>query len=297
MEHLQGILPTFNNVTTTVKLKGKDVKIHGLCTGSVAVKTNFKKKKGFGELAKLNILLDKNYTDYLPIWVWVIEHPDGLIVIDTGENAQVTDLDKYLKSESWFLRFQFKNAAKFQILENQELNHQFENINLNIDDVRLVVLTHLHLDHTDGLKFFPNQEIIVGEIEYKRADSNMPSTYPNWFKPNKVNYKYNKIEIFNQAYPITQGEDLLYIPTPGHTIGHSSILFKTDHFDIIFSGDTSYTQEQVLINELAGVNADYKLTAKTYKNILDYSRLRKTIYLPTHDENAGRRLVSNTFLS
>ena len=297
MEHLQGILPTFNNVTTTVKLKGKDVKIHGLCTGSVAVKTNFKKKKGFGELAKLNILLDKNYTDYLPIWVWVIEHPDGLIVIDTGENAQVTDLDKYLKSESWFLRFQFKNAAKFQILDNQELNHQFENINLNIDDVRLVVLTHLHLDHTDGLKFFPNQEIIVGEIEYKRADSNMPSTYPNWFKPNKVNYKYNKIEIFNQAYPITQGEDLLYIPTPGHTIGHSSILFKTDHFDIIFSGDTSYTQEQVLINELAGVNADYKLTAKTYKNILDYSRLRKTIYLPTHDENAGRRLVSNTFLS
>lgn len=297
MEHLQGILPTFNNVTTTVKLKGKDVKIHGLCTGSVAVKTNFKKKKGFGELAKLNILLDKNYTDYLPIWVWVIEHPDGLIVIDTGENAQVTDLDKYLKSESWFLRFQFKNAAKFQILENQELNHQFENINLNIDDVRLVVLTHLHLDHTDGLKFFPNQEIIVGEIEYTRADSNMPSTYPNWFKPNKVNYKYNKIEIFNQAYPITQGENLLYIPTPGHTIGHSSILFKTDHFDIIFSGDTSYTQEQVLINELAGVNADYKLTAKTYKNILDYSRLRKTIYLPTHDENAGRRLVSNTFLS
>lgn len=297
MEHLQGILPTFNNVTTTVNLNGKDVKIHGLCTGSVAVKTNFKKKKGFGELAKLNILLDKNYTEYLPIWVWVIEHPDGLIVIDTGENAQVTDLDKYLKSESWFLRFQFKNAAKFQILENQELNHQFENINLSIDDVKLVVLTHLHLDHTDGLKFFPKQEIIVGDIEYKRADSNMPSTYPNWFKPNKVTYQKNKIEIFNQAYPITQGEDLLYIPTPGHTIGHSSILFKIDHFDIIFSGDTSYTQEQVLINELAGVNADYKLTAKTYKNILDYSRLRKTIYLPTHDENAGRRLVSNTFLS
>lgn len=297
MEYLQGILPNFNNVTTTVKLKGKDVKIHGLCTGSVAVKTNFKKKKGFGELAKLNILLDKNYTDYLPIWVWVIEHPEGLIVIDTGENAQVTDLDKYLKSESWFLRFQFKNAAKFQILENQELNHQFEKINLSIDDVKLVVLTHLHLDHTDGLKFFPKQEIIVGDIEYKSANSNMPSTYPNWFKPNKVAYQDNKIEIFNKAHPITQGEDLLYIPTPGHTIGHSSILFKTDHFDIIFSGDTSYTQEQVLINELAGVNADYKLTAKTYENILDYSRLRKTIYLPTHDENAGQRLVNNTFLS
>lgn len=297
MEHIQCILPTFNNVTTTVKLKGKDVKVHGLCTGSVAVKTNFKKKNGFGELAKLNILLDKNYTNYLPIWVWVIEHPDGLIVIDTGENTQVTDLDKYLAKESWFLRFQFKHAAKFQILENQELNHQFASINLKIDDVKLVVLTHLHLDHTDGLKFFPKQEIIVGDIEFKRADSNMPSTYPQWFKPNKVTFQNNKIEIFNEAYPITQVEDLLYIPTPGHTIGHSSILFKTDHFDIIFSGDTSYSQQQVLMNELAGVNADYKLTAKTYNNLIEYSRLRKTIYLPTHDENAGQRLVNNTFLS
>ncbi len=296
MEQILGILPTFSNVTTSVKLKGKDVKIHGLCTGSVAVKANFKKKKGIGELAKLNILLDNHYTDFLPIWVWVIEHPDGIIVIDTGENAQVTDLDKYLMMESWFLRFQFKNAAKFKILDNQELNHQFASINLNIDDVKLVVLTHLHLDHTDGLKFFPKQEIIVGDIEYKRASSNMPSTYPTWFKPNKVNYQNSKIEIFNQAYPITQGEDLLYIPTPGHTIGHSSILFKTDNFDIIFSGDTSYSQEQVLMNELAGVNADYKLSAKTYKNLIEYATKRKTIYLPTHDENAGERLANKEFL-
>lgn len=297
MGQIQSISPIFKNVTTTVKLKGKEVKIHGLCTGSVAVKTNFKKKKGISELAKLNILLDKYYTEYLPIWVWVIEHPDGLLVIDTGENAQVTDLDKYLEKESWFLRFQFKNAAKFKIDETQELSHQFSSINLKIEDVKLVVLTHLHLDHTDGLKFFPKQEIIVGDIEFKRPNSNMPSTYPKWFNPHKVNYQNNKIEIFNKAYPITQGEDLLYIPTPGHTIGHSSILFKTDDFDIIFSGDTSYNQEQVLINELAGVNADYKLTALTYKNIVDYSKIRETIYLPTHDENAGQRLVAGTFLT
>ena len=28
----------------------------------------------------------------------------------------------------------------------------------------------------------------------------------------------------------------------------------------------------------------------TYKNIVDYSKIRETIYLPTHDENAGQRL-------
>lgn len=289
-------ISTFENISTIVKLNGKEVKIHALCTGTVAVKRNFRTKKGVGELAKLNILLDHHYTEYLPIWVWVIEHPEGLIVIDTGENAEIKDLDKYLAKESRFLRFQFNHACKFNIDPKDELNYQFDKVNLKLDDVKLVVLTHLHLDHTDGLKFFPKQEIIVGDYEFNHPNNNMPSTFPSWFKPNKVNYKQDRIEIFNQAYPITRAADLLYIPTPGHTHGHSSIVFKTDDFDIIFAGDTSYNQEQVIKGELAGVNADYKKSKQTYKNLLGYAANRKTIYLPTHDENAGLRLSNKDFL-
>ncbi len=220
------MIPSYQNVTTTVKLKGKEVKVHALCTGTVAVKRNFRTKNGVGPLAKLNILFDKQYTEYLPIWVWVIEHPEGIVVIDTGEISEINNLDKYLSKESGFMRFQFKHAAKFGIEEKDELNFQFEKINLNLDDVKLVALTHLHLDHTDGLRFFPKQEIIVGNHEFNHPNSNMPTTYPTWFKPNKVDYIQNRIDVFNRAYPITATEDLLYIPTPGHTQGHSSIIFK-----------------------------------------------------------------------
>jgi glyoxylase-like metal-dependent hydrolase (beta-lactamase superfamily II) len=124
----------------------------------------------------------------------------------------------------------------------------------------------------------------------------MPSTFPYWFNPKKVNYTQNRIEVFNQAYPITHAEDLLYIPTPGHTPGHSSVVFKTDDFDLIFAGDVSYHQDQVLKGELAGANTDYKKSSLTYKNLLDYATIRKTIYLPTHDEDAGQRLVMKEFL-
>lgn len=109
-------------------------------------------------------------------------------------------------------------------------------------------------------------------------------------------YKQNRIDVFNEVYPITVSEDLLYIPTPGHTLGHSSIIFKTDDFDIIFAGDSSYNQGQVISGELAGVNADYKKTKQTYKNLLDHAINRKTIYLPTHDENAAQRLANKEFL-
>jgi N-acyl homoserine lactone hydrolase len=286
----------YQNASTTVKLRGKDVKVHALCTGTVAVKQNFRTKNGIGELAKINILLGSQYTEYMPIWVWVIEHPDGLMVVDTGEIAAIGNQNKYLAEESRFMRYFFKHGAKFDIGENDELDHQFASVNLKTEDVKLVVLTHLHLDHTDGLKFFPKAEILVGEHEYKHPNGNMPTTYPSWFKPNPVLYKKNKADIFGEAFPIISSDDLLYVPTPGHTAGHSSVIFRTDEFDIIFAGDTSYNQEQVLAGELAGVNADYAKSGRTYKNLMDYAGAYKTIYLPSHDGNAGNRLINKSFL-
>jgi glyoxylase-like metal-dependent hydrolase (beta-lactamase superfamily II) len=299
MEHRKDIInpnPVYENVTTTVKLKGQDVKVHGLCVGTVAVKTTFKTKKGNGFLSKINILLAKYYTEYMPIWVWVIEHPEGLIVVDTGENTDSMDVDKYLSKESWYAKYQFKNACNVKIQSQNELNNQLKKVNLKVEDVKLVVLTHMHLDHIDGLKFFPKQEIMVGNFEFTHPDNVFSSILPSWFNPNKVEYVNNRIEVFNQAYPVTKAEDLLYIPTPGHTLGHSSLVFKTDDFDIIFAGDSSYDQAQVINGELPGANTDYVKTAETYKNLLAYASLRKTVYLPTHDANSGQRLVSKSFL-
>ena len=242
------------------------------------------------------MLFDKQFTEYMPIWVWVIEHPDGLMLIDKGEISSVKDLDKYLAKESAFFRYFFKHPAKFGVEEKDELNYQFEKVNLKTDDVQLVVLTHLHLNHTDRLKFFPKQEIIVGDTEFARASGNMPTTYPSWFKPNKVNYTQNRVAVFNEAFPITSSEDVLYVPSPGHTAGHSSVIFKTDDFDIFFAGDVSYNQGQVLSNELAGVNADYKKSRETYKRLMAYATNHKTIYLPSHDAGSAMRLQEKSFI-
>lgn len=299
MKHKKDIVnpnPIYENVTTTVKLKGKDVKIHGLCVGSVAVKTTFKTKKGEGFLSKINILLANYYTEYMPIWVWVIEHPEGIIVIDTGENADSMEVDQYLSKESWYARYQFKNACNVKIQRQSEINQQLSGINIKVDDVKLVVLTHMHLDHIDGLRNFPKQEIMVGDFEFTHPDNVFKSILPAWFKPNRLSYQPGKIEVFDAAFPVTQAEDLLYIPTPGHTPGHSSLVFRTDEFDIMFAGDASYDQAQVLNGELPGANTDYKKTAETYQKLLSYASLRKTIYLPTHDANSGKRLKSKSFL-
>jgi N-acyl homoserine lactone hydrolase len=293
----QIIQPTvFQNITTIVKVSGKDVKVHALCTGMVAVKTAFRARKGSGAIAKINILLDQQFTEYMPIWVWIIEHPEGVIAIDTGETVKAKDRKNYLANESAYSRYISQRTSKFIIEQEDELNQQLSKINFKPQNIDLVILTHLHLDHTDGLRFFPKTEIIVNQFEYDHPYANLPTTYPSWFKPKLVNYKEDRIEVFGKAFPITKAEDVLYIPTPGHTNGHSSVVLKTDDVDIIFAGDTSYYQDQLLKDEIAGVNKDFTKTRETYRKFMNYASLRPTVYLPSHDVNSGKRLLNKTLL-
>jgi len=281
--------------TSVVKCKGQDVKIHAIQTGFVAVKRSHRTNKTAHFLTPLKISLDKHFTEFMPIWAWVIEHPEGVIVIDTGENAAVMNPD-YFKPAGKLITKYSKRNLKFDVLKENEIGFQLRQLGIKNDDIKNVVLTHLHLDHTDGLKDFPNVEVILNENEYKKPSGHFPELVPNWFKPKTVRYKNDFIEVFNQAYPLTKAEDMLLIPTNGHTKNHASVLFKTDDFDILFAGDVCYNQKQLIENDLPGINVNYKKSRKTYKNIKVYAEKHDLIFLPSHDMDAAKRLTEKQYL-
>lgn len=287
--------PSYPGITTTIQVAGKPIKVHAVSTGTVAVKRNFMTRRGPGIFSKVNIILDSHYTEYLPIWVWIIDHPDGVIMVDTGEIDAVNNAD-HLAGENPITRFINNSICRFGVDAKDNLDLKLSEIGIRAEAVKLIAFTHLHLDHTDGIRFFPKAEFIVSEYEYKHPYSNLPSTYPSWFRPNRVNYRKGQIEIFDSAHAITGDGRILYIPTPGHTRGHSSVVLRGDEYDLIFAGDTSYTQGQVLQDELAGANIDYTLTRQTYAKLMQYASGRKSIYLPSHDPAAGDRLRDKLFL-
>ena len=67
------------------------MKIHAISTGTVAVKIRQIEGSGRGKRRQLNMLLDREWTEPLPIYCYAIEHPEGMIVVDTGETAQTAD--------------------------------------------------------------------------------------------------------------------------------------------------------------------------------------------------------------
>ena len=91
--------PISINLTTN----GRPLKVHAVSTGLVKVKTKFRSSPYKGLPTMLSWLLDRKFTEWMPIWVWVIEHPEGVILIDTGENAPINDLN-YFDGMGWFAK-------------------------------------------------------------------------------------------------------------------------------------------------------------------------------------------------
>ena len=142
----------------------KSLKIHALTTGTVAIKQAHFAFGGPEFLRFPAILADPRWTRPFPVRVWVVEHPEGLLVVDTGENVRFHDTDYFQGDPTGFVN---RRILRIAVREEEEIGNQLLALGLSPDSVRWVVLTHLHIDHTDGLKNFPNSEIVVSRKEWE----------------------------------------------------------------------------------------------------------------------------------
>jgi glyoxylase-like metal-dependent hydrolase (beta-lactamase superfamily II) len=243
---------------------------------------------GDGLAAMIDFMLDKKFTEWMPIWVMVIEHPEGIFVVDTGENADVNNPD-YFKSSGFFANWFDTTQFKFKVARGEEIGPQLQQLHIKTDDIKTVILTHLHLDHIDGLKYFPNTEIVVNKYEWEQPFGDLPRLYPKWFKPTLVDLN-ESYDVFDKAYCLTRTRDILLIHTPGHTYGHCSVLLNCDEVCIFFGADICYSQQQLLDEQYSGTNAKHALAQSTYARVKAFAKKRKVIFIPSHDATAAERL-------
>src|SRR5689334_11672365 len=253
----------FDSQTVQLTTNGQPVKVHLVSTGSVSVKTRFREATRTGFLAMLDFILDKRFTEWMPIWVLVIEHPEGVFVIDTGENADVNS-PGYFKSSGMFANWFDTTQFKFKVERDEEIGPQLDRLSIPVSKIKAVVLTHLHLDHIDGLKYFPTTPIIVNKKEWERPFGDLPKLYPSWLKPTLVDLN-DPFDPFEHVYYLTQAKDMLLIETPGHTWHHCSILLMADQCSIFFAADICYSQYQLAEEKYSGSNASHKMARDTYQ--------------------------------
>lgn len=276
-----------------ISLKETNMKLHAIRTGSVRIKTAHIEGRGFGPLRKVAIVMDRNWSDWLPTFAWAIEHDEGVIVVDTGQAAHL--LRECGRSLNPFLRWEFL----FRIEPEEEIGPQLRALGIGARDVRRVVLTHLHIDHDAGLVHFPHSEILVSPGEIQKAQGLMgmirgylPQRWPSWFNPVPLDLDEGPFGPFAASKRLTKAGDVVAVATPGHTANHLSVLIDDGDATVFLAGDTSYTEALMLAEKIDGVSPDAKVALATLSAIRRFALERPTVYLPTHDPDSAARLAA-----
>src|SRR3954465_12059147 len=190
------------------------MKVHAIQTGFVRIKTAQVEGRGHGLRRRAAIFTDPNWTDWVPTYAWAIDHPEGVIVVDSGQGAHLLESGKSLHP---YVRWE----VGFRIEPEQEIGPQLRALGIGPRDVKRVVLTHLHMDHDGGLAHFPNTEILVaaGELQTAkgwlgRLRGYLPHRWPTWFDPKPLELATESFGPFTASRRLTEAGDVVVVATP-----------------------------------------------------------------------------------
>ena len=275
------------------------MQLYRIETGKVKVKQKqITSKKGlFPKFGK--IIFDDEWSEWLPIYSWVIDHPEGLILVDTGETYR-TGNKNYLPK--WHPYYAF--AVKFKVELNDEIGHQLSEMGINpFKDISKVIMTHLHTDHAGGLYHFPAAEIIVHRKEWIKASGitgllagYLPHRWPSWLNPTLIDFGGSKHGPFPNSFSVTKDRKVIIVSTPGHTPGHISVIVEMDGYHYFLAGDASYNQYNMINLKADGVGEKAQ-SLETLKKIKLFSAFNPTIYLPSHDPEVPYRMDNKVLAS
>ncbi|HZT54408.1 MAG TPA: MBL fold metallo-hydrolase [Gaiellaceae bacterium] len=168
-----------------------------------------------------------------PCFVHTVEHPDGLVLVDTGMIDSTPALDA-----EW--------APRPAPLADEVVRR-----------VAVVVNTHLHFDHCGGNRLFAGVPIHVQRRELADARTQPDYTIREW------------VDFPGAAYVEHEGEaeilpGLRLLPAPGHTAGHQVVVVDTDEGPVVLGGDVAYSFEELERGDTEGRRLVLELGALTW---------------------------------
>lgn len=214
---------------------------------------------------------------------------------DSGESPRAAHPGYFPKWHPFF-----SLAVDIHVGPEEGIGARLAQRGLTPNDLKSVVLSHLHHDHGDGLPDLDGVPIYVSQEHWDAFRHYIPATvegavpkqWPKPFSPRILDPTGGPIGPFARSYPLTEDGKVVAVDTPGHVPGHLSVIVFADGVAYFLGGDSTYDQDLLDAELTDGVNKNPHLAIESLRKIKEFARRQPTVILPAHDPRAARRLAN-----
>ena len=171
----------------------------------------------------------------VPVPAFLIRHPSaGAILVDTGLHPSIATDGK---ENFGGLGNRF---GKPTLEPGEDVPAQLRKRGLDPGEIPVVVMTHLHIDHTSAISEFPNSTFVVSETEWEAADAPARSRPLNGYRRPHFDYAFDYRTVdfdragidsyasFGRTFDLFGDGSIRLAFTPGHSAGHMSVICRLE---------------------------------------------------------------------
>ncbi|MDH4383450.1 MAG: N-acyl homoserine lactonase family protein [Gammaproteobacteria bacterium] len=230
----------------------------------------------------------------VPIGFFVVKHPKGNVLFDTGNN------DKLITDSTYW----GKLASVFEVKMTPEdaIDAQLAKIGLKPDDIKYVVVSHMHLDHGGNVGKFPNSTLIIQDDElsfamfpdepfaggYIPGDSQVLRSPVGTSKPSLMD-----MVRLEGDYDIFGDGSVVVHRSRGHTKGSQMLMVRLPKTgSTILTGDAVYFRENIEKNLIPNIALAYDPVGivKGYDWVRRMKATENANYFTAHDPDAFKAM-------
>jgi N-acyl homoserine lactone hydrolase len=269
------------------------VKLYPLLSGvSIGPKAWIHREDGrLATLHALGIGVSKDDMMEIPIVSFLVEHPGaGPVLIDTGLHPSCAIDLKQNFGRAGALAFRGMKVDAAGTARDKLIARGIEP-----RDIKLVVMTHLHVDHASAMSEFPNATFVFTKREWEAATESRnwqhgyhTGQFDHGFDYRTLDFEDSDTDSyvpFGRALDLLGDGSIRAVYTPGHTHGHMSIVLRLEGGrEALVAGDAIYTRYQLESAHLPHRIEDVHFYKRSLKEIQLYVQTKPdALVIPGHD--------------
>ena len=187
----------------------------------------------------------------VPVPAFLIRHPSaGAILVDTGLHPSIASGGKENFGGLG------DRIGKPTLKAGEDAPAQLRERGLDPGEIPIVVMTHMHIDHTSAISEFPNSTFVVSETEWEAAAVG-PRPLLNGYRRPHFDYAFDYRTVdfdragndsyasFGRTFDLFGDGSVRLAFTPGHSAGHMSVVARLKQRDFVIGGDATYMAAQL----------------------------------------------------